>query len=122
MEASKPTGTNLAIFNEIRELTNHVEFLSASKLFCEQNVGIFEADDENKLEYTNVFESYIKILEDIIEVKLLDKFERADLDTFYADLQVNFKQYESVDSDTVSTLLGFTDFQKFKAHMLDIKI
>lgn len=39
-----------------------------------ENCSKFEDSDENKLEYTAIYESYVEILEDMIETKLYEKF------------------------------------------------
>ena len=38
---------------------------------------IFDENDENKLEYTSVFESYVLIMDDLIDMKLNSKFGEA---------------------------------------------
>ena len=39
-----------------------------------ENCLKFEDSEENKLEYTAIYESYVQILEDMIETKLFEKF------------------------------------------------
>ena len=35
------------------------EFLSAQATFMQQHQDTFDANDENKLEYTNIYEAYV---------------------------------------------------------------
>ena len=58
---------NQVIFEKIAALVCRADFLEASAAFCAKNAVIFDDSEENKLEYTNVFESYVQILEQIIE-------------------------------------------------------
>lgn len=81
----------------------------------------FEDEDENKLEYTPIFEAYVKILEDIIEAKLREKHNQGAIDAFYQDFKSNFEAYKSIDDELVQRLFEFTDFNKFKAGMIERK-
>jgi hypothetical protein len=48
----------------------------------EANVNVFEDNDENKLEYTPIFESYVKIMDDLMDDKLNSKFGEAAVEAF----------------------------------------
>jgi hypothetical protein len=61
------------------------------------------------------------ILDEIIEVKLLDKFNSAEVKNFYAAFAGNLSGFETVDKDTVDVLFGFLDFEAFKKKMLVYK-
>ena len=61
---------NLAIFNEISDYIIDPEFSSAQATFFEKIHDKIEDTEENKLEYTQIFEEYVYILENIIESKL----------------------------------------------------
>ena len=54
---------NQVIFEKIAALVCRADFLEATAAFCAKNALIFDDSEENKLEYTGVFESYVQILE-----------------------------------------------------------
>lgn len=47
------------------------------------------------------------ILDEIIEVKLLDKFTKEQVQTFYVSFAANLSHYETINKDTVDNLFGF---------------
>lgn len=73
------------------------------------------------MEYTTIYEEYVQILEKIIDTKVLECFQQAQIQGFYMDFTQNFAEYAKVNNDTVEILFGFTDFNKFKRLVLDIK-
>ena len=113
----------MAIFKVICEAVTDIEFKEAQSQFFEKNAHIFEDDDENKLSYTDVFESYVYILDQTITSKLLEaKFdENADLEPFFKGFKSNLAKYEAENKEVVDTLYTFIDFCKFKEHILEIK-
>ena len=100
-----------------------MEFRAAQSDFFQKNAHIFEDAEENKLSYTDVFESYVYLLDNTITAKLLEAGfdEQADLDPFYKGFKANIAKYEAENSDVVDTLYTFIDFSKFKENILDIK-
>ena len=42
--------------------------------FLDEYCIIFDHEDENKLEYTPIFEGYVQLLEEIIDAKLKDTY------------------------------------------------
>ena len=97
------------------------DFSDARYQFFEKNKDTFEDCDENKLEHTNIFKEYIHILEQIIETKLREDFSDDDIKAFYGTFKANLADYEKINSDTVDTIFGFTDFNKFKEVILTYK-
>ena len=118
MESDK----NLKIFKDIGELCISGEFVEAQMSFFNKNCGIFTDDEENKLEYTNVYETYVKLIEQLIESQLKEKngYSDQDLDEFYKSLKEDgaIKRYQETNNDTLEILYGFIDFDKFKLQML----
>jgi hypothetical protein len=71
MEAANSADTNMAIFEQICEIVVDPKFIEAQNTFLESNMSIFdEKADENKLEYTSVFASYVHILDELIDARL----------------------------------------------------
>lgn len=121
MEASPISQENTQIFETIAELVTGIEFQDACVLFMEKHVEVFDEDEENKLEYSEVFEEYVKILEQIIDSQLFQKYSEPQVKAFYKDFGTNFKIYTNMNEQAVDVLFGFTDFNKFKTQMLEVK-
>lgn len=60
----------MAIFDEIAKLLMLDDFTNAQKTFFNKHKDSFTDDEENKLEYTQIFEAYVQILEEIIAANL----------------------------------------------------
>ena len=93
--------------------------------FFDKNCQIFSEEEENKLEYTNVYEAYVKLMEQLIEMNLKEKYSVSDEDVkaFYDTLKQEgaITTYQTLNNDTLEILFGFIDFDKFKRSMLDAK-
>ena len=61
------------------------------------------------------------ILEQIIETKLREDFSDDDINSFYKTFKDCLPEYEKINSETVETIFGFTDFEKFKQTILTYK-
>ena len=68
--SSSLSAQNAAIFNSITELVSSTEFTTATTEFMQKHQGAFSEEDENKLEYTTIFEEYVQIMSEIIDAKL----------------------------------------------------
>lgn len=112
---------NMAIFEEISKLLMLEEFTNAQKTFFNKHKDTITDDEENKLEYTQIFEAYVTILEEIIAAKLGDTYNDAQIEAFYAEFAENLKKYEEINALAVNTLFGFTNFDKFKESILIFK-
>lgn len=104
----------MEVFRTIAELIASSEFQDASFQYLDQHKDVFTDDDENKLEYTVIFENYVQILDTVIDAKLYAKYKESVITSFYMDFKDGYKKYEAVDAEAVETLFGFTDFNKFK--------
>jgi len=51
----------------------------------------------------------------IIDSQLFSQYKEDQVQAFYKDFANHFAEYGKISSDTVETLFGFTDFNKFKA-------
>ena len=89
MESSQ----NAKIFSAVQEIMASSEFVNAQLIFMKANVQIF--DDENKLEYNGIYESYVEIMEDIIDANLVEFFTKDDIESFYAHFRDNYQSYEA---------------------------
>lgn len=80
----------------------------------------FDPEDENKLEYTPIYEKFVEIMEKLIEAKLKAEYGYTDeeIEAFYEHFKVDAKEYEAQDVDTVDILYSMVDFVKFKKSMI----
>ena len=99
----------------------HSDFQSTCDLFFESNCHKFTDDEENKLEYTQVHEAYIEILDKIIEGNILSKFSEDQVDNFYETFKDNIQTYNQESPRAVEILYSFIDFESFKKDILKFK-
>ncbi len=76
---------NKAVLQAMQEMMTSTDFINAQVTFMNTHCNTFDENDENKLEYTGIYESYVQIMEQIIDVKLKDKFAEGQVDAFYID-------------------------------------
>ena len=94
------------------------EFVSSSGDFFAKNCEVFDENvDENKHEYKQIYEEFLKIQEDVIEAKLKEAFSEDQVIEFYGSFEENMKSYEAEDKETVDFMFELIDFDKFKARM-----
>ena len=86
--------------------------------FCEKYYKIFEEKDENKLEYTKIFNEYTKTTEDFLEKELSKRVKEYKVDEFYKLLES--KKFK-IDEQLLDTLLDLSEFNNFKEMMLNYK-
>ena len=108
------------IFKSISEMIVKPEFMDDQRDFYDKYHSQFDPEDENKLEYTPIYEKYVEIMEKLMEAKLKGQygFTDEDIEIFYKEFQANAKEFEKEDIDTVDVLYGMVDFVKFKKSML----
>ena len=116
------TNSSMSVFDAISDLMTDAEFISANQDFFSRHCEIFDANvEENKHEYKQIFEEFLKIQEDVIEWKLKEKFSEDQVMQFYESLEENIKTYEQKDKETMDFLFEMIDFDKFKARMCNAK-
>ena len=110
-----------AIFKELTGIILDKDFDKAQQSFFEKNYDQFEDTEENKLIYTQIYESFVELLEQLIVVKLEVNFTSDEIDNFYASFVENMPKYEEQDPVAVNSLFSFIDFDKFKKSILIYK-
>jgi ADP-ribosylation factor-like protein 2-binding protein len=96
-------------------LVGDEEFLSIQRGFCEKHCDTFNDSEENKIEYTALFEEYTGLMERTLEERLLAKVPVFNMRRF--ELQLVDRKDE-IGGDIFDLLLSFSDFGEFKATML----
>ena len=107
------------IFTEaLQDIVIEEEFEKMQNDFCEKYYKEFEDKDENKLEYTKIFNEYTKTTEDFLEKNLKKRVTQYKIDDFYKMLES--KKFK-MDEQLLDTLLDLSDFGNFKEMMLNYK-
>lgn len=90
--------------------------------FTRKHCESFEAGDENKLEYTQLFNEYTSMVEAYIEKQLGASLASFDMASFCTTLQEKAKQDEELlDHPALEMLSAYSDFSAFKELMLSAK-
>ena len=108
---------------ELAAIVSSEDFKNEQKAFFEANCDKFDAEEENKLEYTVIHKQYEQMIEDQIKSKLGDeKFAKveAGLATFVENNQESGKQTREV-FDAIELLMSLGEFSQFKSLMLEKK-
>ena len=86
--------------------------------FCRAKCHVFEDTEENKLEYTSIFDEYTETLEAAMMGRLDESVEGFDAAEFFDMLEQREGQ---LDGDVFDLLMTLTSFEAFKELMLDYK-
>ena len=93
-------------------------FKTLQDQFCTRHCGVFENTDENKLEYTRIFESYVRMIESFVTESLSAQLPGFRMEEFLAMLQAREGQLEG---DVFELLYSLGDFAIFKDLILSYK-
>ena len=67
----------------LQEIVIEDSFEKKQNDFCEKYYKVFEEKDENKLEYTKIFNEYTKTMEEFLEKELAKRVQEYKVDEFY---------------------------------------
>lgn len=96
--------TNESIFKSIGDLLAQDEFLNAQEDFLKSNAGLFSDQEENKLEYSEIHEGYVHLLDELIELKLKKLYSEQQVEDFYKAIKENVQAFENIDKDLMNRL------------------
>ena len=68
---------NLQIYKFIADFIQDPDFGKTTSIFLNNVYTEFDEAEENKLEYTQIHTDYVKILDEVIQSKVLEKYEKA---------------------------------------------
>jgi ADP-ribosylation factor 2-binding protein len=91
------------------------EFTSIQNGFFDVHCGKFTDDEENRVEYTAIFDDYTTLMEATLERMLSAKVSDFNMHDFEKQL-INRK--EDIAGEIFDLLLSFSDFIEFKAQIL----
>jgi len=91
------------------------EFLATQRRFGDEHSRIFEDTDENKVEYTALFEQYTALMERTLEERLASRVPGFSMRRFEMQL---IERKDEIGGEIFDLLLSFSDFNEFKATMI----
>eukprot|EP00163_Fabomonas_tropica_P016055 TRINITY_DN2896_c0_g1_i2.p1 TRINITY_DN2896_c0_g1~~TRINITY_DN2896_c0_g1_i2.p1 ORF type:complete len:215 (-),score=39.86 TRINITY_DN2896_c0_g1_i2:297-941(-) len=106
------------IVGALEDIVMNQEFMDKQDAFINANCHIFEDSEENKLEYTPLFQQFGELVETFVHNKLKEAVENFDMDEFYGLLEAH---EDEIMGDVFETLLGCASFENFKELMVSAK-
>jgi len=104
----------------LEEMLIDPSFTSFHTSFLDTHCGVFDASDENKLEYTTIHSSYVRGMEELISRYLKQCFgEEFTMDALLGEVEKRGE--EELSEDVFDVLATMADFEAFKALILDHK-
>ena len=88
--------TDVQIFNTLVDLVTSDSFQTSQAEFFEKHKDQFTDDEENRLEYKEIYENYVFIVDQVIDTKLQGKFSEEEVEAFYEGFAAKYKSYESI--------------------------
>eukprot|EP00613_Pedinella_sp_CCMP2098_P017843 CAMPEP_0171761454 /NCGR_PEP_ID=MMETSP0991-20121206/48068_1 /TAXON_ID=483369 /ORGANISM="non described non described, Strain CCMP2098" /LENGTH=155 /DNA_ID=CAMNT_0012364725 /DNA_START=14 /DNA_END=478 /DNA_ORIENTATION=- len=93
-------------------------FVELQKSFHEKHCDEFEDSEENKLSYTQIFQSYCSCIESYLEKRVGEDIENFSLDSFGKMMAT---RKDEVCGDVFDLLMTLGDFNEFKEVMVEAK-
>ena len=96
------------------------DFAATQAAFCREHCAVFEDTEENRLEYTPIFEEYTAALETAIDAHLTETVEGFDIVAFAESLG-RARVREALEGEVFELLATLSSFEAFKELMLSYK-
>mmetsp|Transcript_1762 Transcript_1762/g.1908 ORF Transcript_1762/g.1908 Transcript_1762/m.1908 type:complete len:173 (-) Transcript_1762:1440-1958(-) len=104
-----------SIVGALEEILLGDAFTTIQKAFCDEHCEKFSNSEENKVEYTELFQTYTTIIETTLDQQLTAKIPGFKMSTFEG-LLVNRK--DEIDTEIFDLLMSLGDFSEFKELMV----
>lgn len=99
----------------LQDILMEDEFEMMRKQFTTKYCMEFEATEENKLSYMQIFKEYQQTIEGYLMQKLTDTIQGFSMDFFMGELKT---RKDEIDDMIMDLLLSFSDFEQFKEMMI----
>lgn len=119
-ENSDPQNEFDMIIGAIEDIVVDDRFQELHNRLLEQNYQHFEDTEENKLIYTELFQTYTTTIETHIETELSQRFPQFSMETFLAQLASGDSAL--LQGEIFELLHSLSDFLTFKEMFLDYKL
>lgn len=110
-----------AIVGKLEDIAISSQFQDLMLSFCQQHCDTFEDTEENKLEYTEIFNKWTTHIEGYIENQLKNVFSDFSTATFLQQLCERQNIEQEIVEDVLELLVSLSDFETFKGLMLNHK-
>ncbi|XP_072169354.1 ADP-ribosylation factor-like protein 2-binding protein [Diadema setosum] len=107
-----------SVIGHIEDIIMEDGFQDLQNGFMNKHYHIFEDVEENKMEYTDIFNQYTSLIEKYIEEQLVARIPAFCMDEFLKQLA---KRKDKLEGEIFEILFTFSDFLAFKELMLDFK-
>eukprot|EP00735_Rhodelphis_limneticus_P013131 TRINITY_DN6655_c0_g1::TRINITY_DN6655_c0_g1_i1::g.20285::m.20285 TRINITY_DN6655_c0_g1::TRINITY_DN6655_c0_g1_i1::g.20285 ORF type:complete len:209 (-),score=43.90,sp/Q5ZKW5/AR2BP_CHICK/44.96/5e-32,ARL2_Bind_BART/PF11527.3/5.4e-27 TRINITY_DN6655_c0_g1_i1:540-1166(-) len=107
------------IIGKLEDILMDDAFVRTQNQFLAKHCGVFEDNEENKLEYTSLFEEYNQLVEQYLERRLTEEIPNFSMDKLARLLETRTK--EELEGDVFDLLLTISDFISFRELMIDYK-
>eukprot|EP00057_Strongylocentrotus_purpuratus_P031483 XP_784775.3 PREDICTED: ADP-ribosylation factor-like protein 2-binding protein [Strongylocentrotus purpuratus] len=107
-----------AIIGHIEDIIMEDGFHSLKDDFMEKHYEVFEDTEENKFEYTDIFNQYTRLIEKYIEEQLTARIPAFCMEEFLKQL---LKRKDKLEGEIFEILYTFSDFVAFKELMVDYR-
>mmetsp|Transcript_53184 Transcript_53184/g.77943 ORF Transcript_53184/g.77943 Transcript_53184/m.77943 type:complete len:221 (-) Transcript_53184:8-670(-) len=104
------------IVGALEDIMMDDEFQQMQADFAAQHCNHFEATDENKLIYTEIFSKYTELIEGYLDTRLKQNLETFSMPAFMEMLMTREEEMKA--SDVFDVLVSCADFETFKELML----
>uniref|UniRef100_A0A0V0GCJ8 ADP-ribosylation factor-like protein 2-binding protein n=1 Tax=Triatoma dimidiata TaxID=72491 RepID=A0A0V0GCJ8_TRIDM len=106
------------IIGIIEDILVDESFQNMQRQFLDQYWDQFDDGEENRLIYMDIFQLYVRIVEQKIEKKLKETINNFEMGQFYDELR---KNQDHLDGEVFEMLYTLSDFSAFKEMILDYK-
>lgn len=109
------------IVGQLEDIAVSKDFQDLMLGFCQKHCDIFEDSEENKLEYTEIFNTWTGYIESFIEERLKQTVEDFSTASFLQQLCERQNIEQEIVEDVLELLVSLSDFETFKQLMLNHK-
>uniref|UniRef100_A0A224XZQ6 ADP-ribosylation factor-like protein 2-binding protein n=1 Tax=Panstrongylus lignarius TaxID=156445 RepID=A0A224XZQ6_9HEMI len=106
------------IIGIIEDILVDESFQNMQRQFLDQYWDQFDDGEENRLIYMDIFQLYVRIVEQTIEKKLKETINNFEMEQFYDELR---KNQDHLDGEVFEMLYTLSDFSAFKEMIFDYK-
>ncbi|XP_046386980.1 ADP-ribosylation factor-like protein 2-binding protein [Ischnura elegans] len=104
------------IVGHIEDILIDQDFQCLQRSFLQKYCLVFTRDEENKLEYMEIFREYTTLIEAYIEEQLRRLIPSFSMQSFISQLE---RRKNEIEGEVFELLISFSDFLAFKELILD---
>ncbi|KAK8379296.1 hypothetical protein O3P69_019282 [Scylla paramamosain] len=109
------------LIGHIEDIILGDEFFKLREGFLHDHCQLFEDQEENKLEYMEVYQEYLQVIEGHLESELERRAPELQISTLLQTLSSSSSSSSGCEGEVFELLLTLSDFSAFKRDMLEMK-